>query len=200
MNNKPRAVNNYVDKEEFYGQLVAHKRKVQAALEQGKPIPPASDAIGLAIIKIAKGVASRYNFSKYSYRDEMVSDGILEATAAINKFDPDTSLNPFGYFSRVIWNSYLRTIDREDEQTYIRLKETEMASITGALVEGDNTEAFSGVMEDNDYRNDFISRFERKRADKKARREIRKQDRENEKELENNPLMGLFLYEEEETE
>lgn len=193
MNKSKNKTVNYVDKKEFYDLLVKHKQRVMLAEERGLDPPQACDQIGLNIMKIANGLASRYNFSRYPYREEMVSDGIIDACAAINKFDTDRHDNPFGYFTTVIWNSFIHRIESEEVQTYIRFKKTENSYLTGLLVGGEDVEAFSGVIEDNDYRDEFIANYERKVAERKERREQRKLERLAEQEP--NQFVNLFDYE-----
>lgn len=179
---------NYVDKQEFYELMLAHWDRVKAAEAAGLPPPIANNKIGRNIIKIAEGIGSRYNFSKYSYREELVSDGIIDAVKAINKFNPHESKNPFGYFSQCIWYAFLRRIDEEKEAQYIRYKMTENAYMEGSLVGGEDTESFSGVIEDNEFRDDFVSNFERRMNEKKAKRDLKKVESKS-------PVDDMFIYE-----
>jgi len=54
----------------------------------------------------------------------MVLDGILTAIKAVknDNFDPEKSQNPFAYFTQIIWWAFLRRINLEDKEKYIRYK------------------------------------------------------------------------------
>ena len=55
----------------------------------------------------------------------MKSDGILDCIAAVNNFDPNKTNNPFGYFTQILWNAYIRRIQKEKKQQYIKSKNIE---------------------------------------------------------------------------
>lgn len=75
-----------------------------------------SDQIGKMIIAIARNISHRYNFSNYTFLDEMVSDGIYDAFRSVNTFDPEKSNNPFGYLSRIIFRAFVRRIVKENKE------------------------------------------------------------------------------------
>lgn len=62
---------------------------------------------------IAQRLSTRYNFYGYTFRDEMVSDGILRAIEVFDNFDPEKSAYPFSYFSKVIFRSFIQRIKKE---------------------------------------------------------------------------------------
>ena len=41
-------------------------------------------------------------------------------------FDPEKSKNPFSYFTQIIYYAFLRRIEKEKKQSYIKLKMTEL--------------------------------------------------------------------------
>ncbi len=43
-----------------------------------------------------------------------------------HNFDPDKSKNPFSYFTQIIYYAFLRRIEKEKKQAYIKFKMTEM--------------------------------------------------------------------------
>jgi DNA-directed RNA polymerase specialized sigma subunit len=138
------------------------------------------DYIGKSIYQIANRLATKPNFSGYSYKDEMISDGLENAIQAINNFDPDKSSNPFAYFTQIIWYAFLRRIEKEKKQVYIKHKVTENAMIHDTIVDkksGESGEA-SYVDLDNDYMNTFVSTYE-KRLETKKRTAAKKKGIEN---------------------
>ena len=62
------------------------------------------------------------NFINYTYRSEMVSDGIENCLQYIHNFDPDKSNNPFIYFTQIIYYAFLRRIQKEKKQQHIKNK------------------------------------------------------------------------------
>lgn len=119
--------NNYVDKKEFFDEMVVWKKACKDAEDVGEPNPPMPDCIGEKIILIAEGVARMGNFSGYSYKDEMILDGIENCVKYGHNFDPDKSTNPFAYFSTMIYYAFLRRIQAEKKQAHIKKRCIELA-------------------------------------------------------------------------
>jgi hypothetical protein len=138
------AKTNFVNKEKLHAELLDYHNKLKLSIENGTKEPIPSDEIGRAIILICNNLAKRYNFYGYTYRDEMVEEGIVQCVAAIKKFDPYNFFNPFAYFSMVAWRSFLRVISKEKVQT--KVKKDMMK----------NQEEFFTVDEKDDY-NDYSS-------------------------------------------
>ena len=66
----------YVDNKKFHQAMIEWKEKCIDAEEAGDDIPQISDYIGACFLKIANGLSYRPNFINYTYRQEMISDGI----------------------------------------------------------------------------------------------------------------------------
>ncbi len=111
---------NYVDNEEFLALLITYLNARKSSIENNTKIPPIPNKIGHIFIQIANKLSTRFNFVNYTYRDEMVSDGILNAIEAVHKFNPDFSSNPFGYFTKIIYWAFLRRIDKEKRDHKMR--------------------------------------------------------------------------------
>jgi hypothetical protein len=104
----------YVDKKAFYDDVVAYFNQPEP-----KVIP---DSIGLAFMKIARKFASRGNFRNYTFNDEMTEDAVENMIYALKFFNPEKSNNPFGYFTKVALFAFLRRIQIEAKQSYIKHK------------------------------------------------------------------------------
>lgn len=115
---KPKKKKNYVNNDEMYADLVAYKSRCAEAAAAGLSPPPASDYIGRCFIMIAENMARRPNWSGYSYKDEMTSDGIEDMISAVRKFDVDKYTKPFAYFSMICWNAFRNRIRKEKRQAY----------------------------------------------------------------------------------
>ena len=101
--NKPHYVNN----KEFLQAMVEWKARCREAEEQGKPQPPITNYIGECFLKIANHLSYRPNFINYTYRDEMISDGIENCLQYVHNFNPEKSNNPFAYFTQIIYYAFL---------------------------------------------------------------------------------------------
>ena len=62
------------------------------------------------------------NFNNYTYRDDMILDGIENCIQYLHNFDPTKSKNPFAYFTQIIYYAFLRRIMKERKQAYIKTK------------------------------------------------------------------------------
>ena len=55
----------------------------------------------------------------------MVSDGIENCVMYAGNFNPEKSTNPFAYFTQIIYFAFLRRIEKEKKQLYIKYKTME---------------------------------------------------------------------------
>ena len=112
----------YVNNADFLAALKVYKQQVKEAEEQGLDKPIVSNYIGECILKIANHLSYKPNFINYSYRDDMILDGIENCIQYIDNFDPNKSNNPFAYFTQIIYYAFLRRIAKEKKQSYIKGK------------------------------------------------------------------------------
>jgi len=99
------------------------------AEEEGKPRPTVTNYIGECYLKIANHLSYRPNFINYTYRDDMISDGIENCLQYMDNFDPEKSKNPFAYFTQIIYYAFIRRIQKEKKQQHIRHKVIENMSV-----------------------------------------------------------------------
>ena len=78
----------YVNNEKFLEELILHKEKVVQAKEHGLEKPIVSNYLGECFLKIATHLSYKANFINYTYRDDIISDGIENCLIAAEKFDP----------------------------------------------------------------------------------------------------------------
>ena len=112
----------YVNNKEFLAAMVEYKKICRRAKRQKKSKPPVTDYIGSCFLKIANHLSYRPNFINYTYRDDMISDGIENCLQYLDNFDPDKSNNPFAYFTQIIYYAFVRLIQKEKKQTVIKQK------------------------------------------------------------------------------
>jgi hypothetical protein len=162
----------YVNNADFLAAIVEMRAKKKEAEEKGLPKPQVSNYIGECILKIATHLSYKPNFINYSYREEMISDGIENCLQYIDNFDPTKSNNPFAYFTQIIWYAFLRRIAKEKKQSYIKGKMIQdMPFEMFELQEQDDTgefhNAYLDFMQQNHTFDDFIGRKKEKSAKKK---------------------------------
>lgn len=167
----------YVDNQKFYQEILNHKKKVTEAREKGLEDPKLPNYIGECIWKIASKLANKPCFINYSYRDEMISDGIENCILYFNDYNPDIGKNPFAYFTQVIYFAFLRRINKEEKNRYIIYKNFQETIVNnghaGFLVDSDDNHLLTVNLYDNI--NDFLERFEKKEAVKKEKRKNAKE-------------------------
>ena len=61
----------------------------------------------------------------YVYKEEMVGDGIENCLMYAHNFDPEKSKNPFSYFTQIIYYAFLRRIEKEKKQSYVKFRAME---------------------------------------------------------------------------
>ena len=164
----------YVDNKKLYSVIVQYKADVAAAVAAKQPKPEIPSYVGVCVLLIAQRLSTKPNFINYSYREEMVSDGIENCISYFDNFDPTKSDNPFAYFTQIIYYAFLRRIQKEKKQQYIKHKAMENSLVFNTMVEQSDVEGdefFVNAAEyGNDTSSDFVKAFEKNLADKKVQR------------------------------
>lgn len=174
----------YINNEDFLRALVDYKTACLEAEKENKPKPNIPNYIGECFMKIAEGLSHKPNFINYTYRDEMIADGIENCLMYFENFDPNKSKNPFAYFTQVIYFAFLRRIQKEKKQLYVKYKATEMF---GVLDEFEMMESEDGTTKQFEmYENiaEFIETYEDNKKAKKSEKALVKKPKGIEKFLE----------------
>ena len=124
-----KKTNHYINNADFLQALINYKEQCKIAKKEKKEPPPIPNYIGECFMKIAEGLSHKPNFINYTYRDEMISDGIENCLMYFDNFNPDKSKNPFAYFTQIIYYAFLRRIQKEKKQLYVKYKATEQIGI-----------------------------------------------------------------------
>lgn len=174
-----KAPKHYINNADFLQALIYYKKACVEASEKGKPDPRVPNYIGECFLKISEHLARKPNFISYSFKEEMISDGIENCVMYFRNFDPEKSKNPFAYFTQIVYYAFLRRIDREKKQLYLKYKATEQF---GVLDEGELYEDEQGNMRQFDiFENisEYIDTFEHKRAEKLKKKKEKLKNLEN---------------------
>ena len=160
--------NHYIDNNEFLAVLVKYQKDVRRAKRNKENKPPIPNYIGECFMKIAEGLSHRPNFINYTYRDEMIADGIENCIMYFENFDPSKSNNAFAYFTQIIYFAFLRRIQKEKKQMYVKYKSTEQFGIFDEPELMGFDEINSKPFELYDNISEFIETFEETKRKKKA--------------------------------
>ena len=168
---KPKSVH-YIDNEKFLKEMVIYKRGFDEAKSKDELPPMISEYLGECFMKIAQRLSFRPNFINYAFKDDMISDGIENCIQYIKNFNPEKSSNPFAYFTQIIYYAFIRRIQKEKKQLYVKYKTMESAPSLSENVEvsandsdkGYNQETMNNDQKANMY--NFIKNFEDAKAAK----------------------------------
>lgn len=169
--------NHYVDNAKFLAALTEYKEQSAKALAEGKEKPPIPNYIGECFLMIARNFSHKPNYINYTYRDEMISDGVENCLMYFENFDPEKSSNPFGYFTQIIYFAFLRRIFKEKKQLYVKYKSTEAYGLLDEYEEIEGYDGHNPQFEMYDNISEFIETYEESR--KKKKQEVKPKGIEN---------------------
>lgn len=118
----PKARPHYVSNVDLYKAYCDWYKEIVVAESAGLEPPECPRYIAESIIKIATRLSYRPNFLNYSFREEMIADGIENVFRTIRNFNPERSTNPFAFITTVCFNAFIRRIQTEQKQTAIKSK------------------------------------------------------------------------------
>ena len=159
----------YVNNKEFYQMLVEYKEQCRLAEKNGEPVPRIPENIGNCFYMIATRLGTKWKFSGYTYREEMVSDALENCVVAVHNFNPEKSKNPFAYFTQIIYYAFLRRIEKEKKQTFVKYKSLEHFLVDASLNDED-AEAYSNFDITNDKMKPILEKYEKKPKTKEAKK------------------------------
>ena len=126
----------YVNNKEFLQAMIEWRE----SWPDEENIPPVTNYIGECFLKIATHLSYKPNFINYTYREDMISDGIENCLQYVKNFNPEKSKNPFAYFTQIIYYAFLRRIAKEKKQSHVRNKMIERDAYDSFItMEGDDT-------------------------------------------------------------
>ena len=184
--NVARKKQHYVDNEKFLEVMSDYREKYLQAKDNDTELPIIPDYAGECFLKIAERLSHRPNFINYAFREEMVSDGIENCVMYASNFNPEKSTNPFAYFTQIIYFAFLRRIEKEKKQLYIKYKTMEEYSSLedhvdmGEMGQSETQAVSSGAspltVDKRASIQEFIFAFEEKKRKKKKPKPVKKDD------------------------
>jgi len=149
--NKIQKSSHYVDNKKFLQALIEYRQSIDDAAARGEEPPIVSKYIGECFIKIATHLSYKSNFINYTFKDDMISDGIENCLTAVAKFDPAKSSNPFAYYTQVIYFAFIRRIQKEKKQQATKYK----------LMENMDIDALISQEQDGEFGTQFLDYLRR---------------------------------------
>lgn len=124
----------YVNNREFSQCVVDYVNSVKKAKTENTEIPRITEYIGRCFLRIAEGLSHKPNFIRYTYREEMVMDGVENCIKAIMNYNVEAatrtgSPNAFAYFTQINYYAFIRRIMKEKKQQDIKFRYIEHAGI-----------------------------------------------------------------------
>jgi DNA-directed RNA polymerase specialized sigma24 family protein len=163
--------NHYINNADFLESLIQFKKDCIQSKKEKKEEPKIPNYIGECFYKIADHLSRKPNFISYSFRDEMVADGIENCLMYFRNFDPDKSTNPFAYFTQIIYYAFLRRIQKEKKQLYVKYKATEQFGILDEFEMYEDENGNMRQFELYDNISEFIHNFEETKRKKKENKQ-----------------------------
>ena len=121
----------YIDNKKFLEEIVKYKKEVKRAKRENLPKPGVNNYIGQCFMDIAENLAKKPNFANYPFKEEMIGDAVENCMMYTTNFDQTKSKNPFAFFTQIIFYAFLRRIQKEKKQLYIKMKQFEEHDPTG---------------------------------------------------------------------
>ena len=149
--------------------VIAHNEACKEAVANEEDKPRVSEYIGECIYKIATRLSTKPNFINYSYRDEMICDGIENTLQYINNFNGEKSQNAFAYVTQIIYFAFLRRIHKEKKQAAIKQRSITQAGYlfdTFDTIDGDTTgmnNSYIDFLQDNMQEINYTPRGSKKK-------------------------------------
>lgn len=159
----------YIDNKLFLQELEVYKSEIELAEDSGREIPPIPENIALKFMKIANGLGNKPNFSNYTYKDEMISDGIENCIQYCRNFDSTKSKNPFSYFTQIIYYAFLRRIEKEKKQAYVKYKLTEATVTSETYLLNEDADTEGARIYENSSMDDFEEFLTKKRESRRKK-------------------------------
>lgn len=133
---KDKKLKHYIDNDKLLIEMTKYAKEMKEYKQNREANPEMksprmTEYVGSCILKIAERLSSRPNFCGYTYKDEMVSDGVENAMMYSHNFNPEISKNAFAYLTQIIYFAFLRRISKEKEQFYTKMKLVRDSDIDG---------------------------------------------------------------------
>ena len=164
------AKNHYINNKDFLKEMIKYRTAIRKAKRLGQPKPQIPTYVAKCFMMIAENLSHKPNFLSYTFRDEMVADAIENCVMYVDNFDPAKSSNPFAYFTQITYYAFLRRIQKEKKQLYVKYKSTETAGILDEYELNENEDGTFRQFELYENISSFIENYENAKKAKKEKK------------------------------
>lgn len=112
---------NYVDEDEFHKEVVTYTNLVRDAKAAKTAVPEIPEHLAENVLKIAEHLARRSNFSGYTFRDDMIGDGVEDCIRALlsGTFKENPRWKAFSYYTMICSRAFVRRIVKEKKHVLV---------------------------------------------------------------------------------
>ena len=176
----------YVNNAEFSQAVVDYVTKVRQAEKNKTSIPIVPNYIAQCFLRIAEGLSHKSNFSRYTYREEMVMDAVENCLRAIANYNIEKTTrtgkpNAFSYFTQICYFAFIRRITKEKKQQDIKFKFIKKMGIEDFIQMGMDGDAAQETMT---YVDTLRQRITQVKVKDKAIKEFAKDEKTKKEKLE----------------
>jgi hypothetical protein len=165
------AKNHYINNKDFLTEMIKYRQAILSRTV-GEKKPQIPRYVAECFMKIAENLSHKPNFLSYTFRDEMVADAIENCVMYVDNFDPAKSSNPFAYFTQITYFAFLRRIQKEKKQLYVKYKATESAGVLDEFELNENEDGTFRQFELYENISEFIGNYETARNNKKITKKV----------------------------
>ena len=170
---KRRTKKNYINNPDFYDALLVYRDACTLAKSKGEEKPPLPRYLGECFFILATRIATKGNFSSYSYKEDMILDGVERCITYVSSFNPDVTQNPFAYFTRTVYNAFINRIKNERKDVYFKYKMMIEHAHFGMLHDGDGSQAYSKT--NLEYAEEYIKNYDELEVKRIEAKRLRKE-------------------------
>lgn len=174
-----KASTHYVDNKLLFAALVEWQKDLKRAHRKKLPKPQLPEYVAECMMKMANRLSQKAGFVNYTYREDMVGDALESCLRYIHNFNPTKSTNAFAYITQIIHNAFIRRIQKEQKQLYVKMRIVDDTDFVGSYErqDGDSTQynnSYVTYLQEN--KGDVISKFESWKESKKTKANAKKKE------------------------
>jgi len=79
-----------------------------------------SEKLGGMLLEIANNFSSRGSFAGYTWREDLVADGVLTCIKYLKNFDTNKSSQAFSYITQICYHAFLNYIKAQKKHSEIK--------------------------------------------------------------------------------
>lgn len=79
-----------------------------------------SEELGRMVLLIAKNLSNKGNFINYTWKEDMIQEGVLTCCKYLRNFDLNKSKNPFAYITTICTHAFVNYINRQKKHSDIK--------------------------------------------------------------------------------